>query len=311
MIMSVDKFQIAYDGDAVGGGSMDVYELAPALLAIGDLIRDANRFFNEERASVSVQVDSDFRRGSFEIAMLIDQSLVEQAKQVLFGGGIVDAAAIFKLVFGTQVVSGGLIFGAVKVYKLFKGKKPESSSVHIIDNSTTIINNIKIDTRSGQLFLNDAYRGEIDRTLKPLAKDGIDTLEVRKNMELIESVTKEDLPERIFESAARESQSGETLTDRREALVKVVKANFEKGKWTFSDGTARFNADVDDPVFREKMDSREIGFYKGDLLRVSLETVQSVKASGKIHTDYVIKRVLEYRPAGTQTRLLPSKKNGE
>jgi hypothetical protein len=95
--VSQDNFQIAYDGAAVRDGSMDVYELAPALLSIGDLVRDVNRFLNQDRATVSIQVQSDFKAGSFEVSLLVDQNLVEHAKQVLFGTGIVDAKTLLEI----------------------------------------------------------------------------------------------------------------------------------------------------------------------------------------------------------------------
>ena len=61
--MSKTHFQLAYD---VRAGTMDVNELAPALLATGDLLREANKQLNGEGSDVAVKVQSDFRRGSFE-----------------------------------------------------------------------------------------------------------------------------------------------------------------------------------------------------------------------------------------------------
>ena len=114
--MSQDTFQLAYDGSALADG-MDVYELAPALLSLGDLIRDVNRFLNQDRTSVAVEVQSDFRRGSFEISILLDQSIVEGAKQVLFGANLIDAKGLVELLFGAKVIaSGGLVYGLLKVY---------------------------------------------------------------------------------------------------------------------------------------------------------------------------------------------------
>lgn len=94
--------------------------------------------------------------------------------------------------------------------------------------------------------------------MRPLAKDGIDSLEVRKGNELIERIEKSEVPERVYESS-RESRTAEVLSDTREALLKVIKANFDKGKWGFSDGTAKFGAEINDAAFHEKLDKRETG----------------------------------------------------
>ncbi len=107
--MSEAKFQLAYDGEAVRRGSMGVYDLAPALLAVGDLIRDTNEALNGRHTSVQVSVESDFKHGSFEVSFLLDQSTLQAAKDFLFAHGLTDAEGIVKLLFGgTRVqISGG------------------------------------------------------------------------------------------------------------------------------------------------------------------------------------------------------------
>lgn len=314
--MSQDEFQLVYDGADVRAGSMDVYDLAPALLSVGDLVRETNRFFNEDRSNVVLQVRSDFQRGSFEISLILDQGIVEQAKQVLFGGNVIDAKGLVDLLFGhtVSVTAGttaltGAVMGVVKLYKLLKGQQPKPEAVRIEDNSVTIIQDIHVEAKTAQLYMNEAIRSRIDRVVRPLAKEGIDTLEVRKGKELIERIEKAEVPERVYESS-RESRTAEVLSDTREALLKVTKANFEKGKWGFSDGTAKFGADVNDAAFQEKLDKREIGFYKGDVLRVMLKTVQTTQSSGNFKTKYSIERVLEHRPLPVQPNLLPPPKPG-
>ena len=51
--MSRQSFQVAYDGE-IDTHSMDVQELAPALLGFGRLVRDANAELNGKRATVKV-----------------------------------------------------------------------------------------------------------------------------------------------------------------------------------------------------------------------------------------------------------------
>jgi hypothetical protein len=300
--MSKDNFQLAYDGPAVREGSMDVYDLAPALLGIGDLVRDANRFLNQDRADVSVQVESDFQHGSFEISLMVDQTVLAQAKEMLFAGSISEAKELLMLLFGTTSVAGAVV-GAIKIYKMLKGKKPEAASIKIDNSQTTIINNIAVEARTANLYLNDDIRSQLDRVVAPITKPGFDKMEVRKNKAVLEELRKADLPDRLLESG--EASSQDSLVNSREAFLSVETANFAKGKWRFSDGTAKFNAQLNDPAFRQHIDSREEGFFSGDTLRVSLTTTQTVKPDGKIQTTYSIDKVLEHRHGPTQERLLP------
>jgi hypothetical protein len=311
--LSQDQFQLVYDGPDVRQGSMDVYDLAPALLSVGDLVRETNRFFNQDRSKVAVQVRSDFQRGSFEVALILDQGIVEQTKQVLFGGTVVDARGLVDLIFGhpESLIGGttlttGAVMGLIKVYKILKGARPAPASVKIEDNSTTLIQNINVEAKTAQLYMNDAIRSHVDRVVRPLAKVGIDFLEVRKEKQLIDRLEKADVPERVYESSP-ESGMSEVLFDSREALLNVIKVDFEKGKWRFSDGTAKFAAAINDSVFQAKLDNREIGFYKGDVLRVRLKTTQIVQAAGNLKTEYSIEEVLEHSPLPKQQSLLSEK----
>ena len=80
--MSDATIQLAYDGDALRNGSMDVRDLAPALLAAGELCEKANDVLNDGRAKVSVRVRSDFKTGSFELSLDVVQTLIEATKTI-------------------------------------------------------------------------------------------------------------------------------------------------------------------------------------------------------------------------------------
>jgi hypothetical protein len=71
------QFSIVYDGEAVAEGSIDAKELAPALMALAEVIEQAQPLIPELEAPISLRVRSDFERGSFEIhlelAKLYDQ----------------------------------------------------------------------------------------------------------------------------------------------------------------------------------------------------------------------------------------------
>ena len=313
--MAIQKFQLKYSGDELLNGTMNVYELSLALAGLADLVQDSNRLLNGARAEVDVRVNADFKKGSFEIQLLLDQRILQSAHNTLEFMAVIDAKDLLDQLFGAvldhgeKVISGCIIGGLIALYKALKGKKPKPESIIIKDNHGTInIDNrtIHADETTIRLYLNDPIRADVDKMLLPVAKDGVESLTVIREGTEPSEVRKEDLPERIV-SNAQEQLSQNPLRNTREALLKVATANFEKGKWRFSDGTTRFSADISDPEFQAKLDSREEGFYKDDVLRVMLESEQTESTNGKIQTKYRIKEVLEHKRAGQQKYLLPKR----
>jgi hypothetical protein len=305
------RFQLTYDGRDLRDSAMNVYELGPALVAVGDLVRDTNRLLNGDRAAVDIRVDAGFKSGSFEIQLLLDQRIFESARETLVFLAAVDAQGLLNALFGavsehSDKLAEGVIVGLIALYKMLKGKKPKPESVTIHDNHGTIaIGNgeIKVDARSVKLYMNDPIRADLDRILLPVAKDGIDQLKVSKDGSVLDELNKSDLPERLSVSEGSTESTSQVLTSTREALVKVVTAGFEEGKWKFSDGSSKFTATIADPVFQEKLDNRLEGFYKGDVLRVVLTSTQTEKAEGKIQTKHTVLEVLEHRQVLQQKQL--------
>jgi hypothetical protein len=314
--MSIEKFRLIFAGERMRGGAMDVYELAPALLGLADLVRDSNRLLNGDRAEVNVSVDADFIKSSFEVQLLLDQTVLHAAHETLDFLSTVDARTLLDHLFGTVLDHGdklieGTVLGLLAIYSALKGKKPKPENVTIKDNHGTIVidqRTIHSDARSVQLYMNDPIRSDVDRLVLPLAKDGVDDLTVSREGRTLDRVRKEDLPPRVIALDEQNESVEHVLENTREALVKVATANFEEGKWRFSDGSSKFSAKIADPLFQEKLDSREEGFYKGDLLRVVLESKQTEKTNGRIQIEHTIREVLEHRRTGEQRPLFPKQR---
>ena len=62
---------------------MDVQDLAPALLALADLVQLANRKFNGSLADIKVLVNADVEQRCFMIDVSLVQSILDQAKSLL------------------------------------------------------------------------------------------------------------------------------------------------------------------------------------------------------------------------------------
>lgn len=77
-------FKIAYDGEALRDHSMNVRDLAPALLSLGKLFDAANLALNGDKATVNLQVKAH-SAGSFEVALELFQSWGAQVSHFLAG----------------------------------------------------------------------------------------------------------------------------------------------------------------------------------------------------------------------------------
>lgn len=110
--MPKDKatFTVAYSG--IDSSRMDIRQLAPALLALGDLLVAANKVLNGNRATITVNV-LPFRNGSFGIFIEVVQSLLDSIKGLLDASPVKDALGILEaLGFSFKEVSLG-IFGLI------------------------------------------------------------------------------------------------------------------------------------------------------------------------------------------------------
>jgi hypothetical protein len=119
--MARTTLRIAYDGPALADGVMEVRDLAPALLALGRLLEQANRVVHGEKLRLSVRVIAGFRAGSFEIDLDLLQSWLREVQDLLSGDGATALANLIAFLgFG-----GGATLGLFQLIRHLRGRQPE------------------------------------------------------------------------------------------------------------------------------------------------------------------------------------------
>ncbi len=88
------RTRIRYDGQALAGHEMNVQDLAPALLAVSNIVQIANRKFNGDGATIRVLVDADVEQQCFQLDLSLVQSLFDQAAVLVGAKDIATAKEI-------------------------------------------------------------------------------------------------------------------------------------------------------------------------------------------------------------------------
>lgn len=308
--MSTATARIAYDGDLVRAGLMDVRDLAPALLEIGALCERANEILNGDRAQISVQVRADFKTGSFAINLEVVQTIFDHIKGALWGDSAQDAKYILEWL---GLVGASIPASVITLYRWLRGHpvRPERED----DKNVTIVinNNTIVLPREVLILYNDsAIRSRVEGALTPLLKEGIDEFQVRQGSDaeptIIERVSKEEALE-AYEARREDGGQETTISDytTRIPLV-IVKPPFREGlKWDVArdSRSAKFGAEMKDLEFLGRVQRREEKFGVGDILDVDLHTRSFLNAQGQLRTEYEILKVwgLIEPPAGRQRTL--------
>lgn len=290
-------FEIAYEGPAVDDGIMDVRELAPSLLALGNLAENANKAIGDPDAQVKVFVKSSFKKGSFKITLEMIHTLSEQLKILLELQKAADPTQTILTYLGFISVSAGIGASLLKLLKYLKGRPINNATV--LDNGKVRLeitgengnfDYIEVEEETVKLYRDRAVRENLSKVLSPLEKEGIDKFSVREGEEVVESVGKKELP---YFDIPENTQDDQVTTSSRKAFVNLIEVAFEDNlKWRLSDGENKFYASIADESFLNEMETGK-SFRKGDILEIELETTQIATPKG-IKNDHKVLKVLNH-----------------
>ncbi|MFC0573707.1 hypothetical protein [Paraburkholderia solisilvae] len=285
------QFHVLFDGPALIEHRMDVRDLAPALIAIADLLTAANHELNGEAASLRVHVNASFKAGSFGIDLVATQHLLSQIRSIFSGSGataISNGYAIMTMV--GFIGSGGLI----GLLRRLKGRRPvrieqkgEVSAVHVSETES-----IEVDFRVIKLYRNKIVRTSLEKVISPLAREGITDFGVVMRDKVVLDVHDDEIAS--FSACTTEAVADVVSDTTTHKLLQIESLTFKDGnRWRVHDGLATFCASIEDPAFLKKIDAGE-RFGKGDVLVVDLRQVQSI-SGGRLNHESTIVKVLEHR----------------
>ena len=167
--------RLAFDGESLSDGSMNIRDLAPALLDIAALIERANYLLNGNSAEISVRIDASFKRGSFEFFPRIVQHIKEKFRAPLLGQATLDSTSLARLL---GLVGGSGHQSVFGLWKLLKGRDLQEEAVADRD----IIQSIPEELR--HLYRDPGVRARVASVLRPVSREGINEFLVKEAEEV-------------------------------------------------------------------------------------------------------------------------------
>jgi len=294
-------FSIKYDGPALVSHQMDVRELAPALIALSELIEHANRAAYPNANEVRVNVQGNFKGGSFGVDLIAVQTMAQQIVSLLNGDEVTATSNLLGILSGLGLLGGGGVIGLIK---WLRGRKP--STIRTVGDQMVFElvdaqqkETFEVDLITGKLYQTRVVRQTLSRVIKPLEREGVDVFACGKDGATQAVVTHE---ERIWFDMAASETDVVSNTVRQNVVLQIESAVFkDANKWRFHDGSNAFFAEIADHAFVERVNAGTERFGKNDVLIADLRIIQSVTDNG-LWQEYLIEKVHDHR-APLQPRL--------
>ncbi len=282
------RFHLIYSGPALEGSDIDASKLGHSLIAVHDLLREANFIINGEEAKVKVKVKASFKTGSFGI----DFEIIQSALKNLFSSKVANALTVL-----TSVIA------VIRLIKWLKGQKADK----FLEN----------EDGSFTVYKGDKYLKAEKRTI-----DLYKSYKLRKSLEITTSISeKEGIKEVAFHYKQGKEKKFETITAEESLyfsyiedidvaneidkiqILEIISLSFRSGmKWKVTDGANAFNISIRDEKFISQIEERKQAFQKHDKIKAKVVEKQFLEQD-TLKKEYYLSEVLEYITQPTQTQL--------
>lgn len=297
-------FAVAYDGPALVNAGMDARDLAQAVLGLDQVLQRANALLNGDRAFIALEITGT-ARGSFEV--LLDLKQYFDGAIGVFSGDFFSALANLKELFwGTGGLVGGVFTGGLIGWvKWLRGR-----SIRVLQQDNQQVK-LSVETDDGRLELSvpvelfklhtdTTIREQLEAVVRPILKDGIDSVHFRDSSHRLESVNKEEA--HYFIGRSQGSETVETIIPKQR--LQVVRPNFAlRGKWRLSDGASSRWYDIQDGNFNREVAEGRRRFGAGDIVEAEVRVLQSETPGGELTAEYSLTQILSHEAKAIQRQL--------
>ena len=325
--MSRHGFSVAYDGEDAEH-VINVETLAPALLAFGKLIREANTEFNGKRATSHVVVVSDFERKCFNINFDVILNFYEQIKTLVGSSDAVTAQNILEwlgfIAKGTTIATGSGTLSYLAYLRWKRGRKVTDTGLLKDADKSGVVevhvegdgNSVHVHNHVYQLSENPKALRATRDTLLPLGQNGYDTMRVKEGENIQFEISNEDVENIIASCTTGIEQAKETEPEVEvtSAWLSVYSPVFDLSahQWRFKLGKDVIYADISETTIAADAMARG-GASIEDAYQVRLEITTEIDAKGaKKDPKYKILSVVRFvsgQPAIQQSLFQPRDPN--
>lgn len=304
---SKEIIRFRFNGPAVDDKLIDVNDLAPSLLALGDLCKEANHHLNHGKVLANVRVRVDSEQNCFELDVELALTAYDAVKEFVFAEKTQVAKEVLEWL-GLLGVSSGFIWfikkiGFRTVSNVTFGLNgtvnleltDEKGKTQIIETSKTVY----------ELYEETECVKHVQKLIRPLENEGFSSLEFEyKSAKNITKtvITKEDA--KIINSHKKIEEIVEDEPQTFTAYLRLHSPVFEEdsSKWQF-----KLNGKIEWIDISETNLAREImkqGYVSiNDTFKVKMEMTQGFSKSGRESYKYKILDIIEHRPGANISQL--------